>query len=146
MERSSFLEMFMTNLGFCIKGPMWKSLNKIVLLRENTNIYLISLVVLWIILVCASWSSIVSHVVYFINRLPSTVINHKTPYLTTSELNMNLGLENIFFLVTRMRLKDILFLILIIEKYLSTEILFFMKKIFSYKILSISDNGKYQKT
>jgi len=45
-----------------------------------------------------------------------------------------------------MRLKDILFLILIIEKYLSTEISFFMKKIFSYKILSISDNGKYQKT
>jgi len=40
MERRSTLAMFMTNLEFYIKGPMWKPLNKILLLRENINIYL----------------------------------------------------------------------------------------------------------
>jgi len=80
MRKSLSIMSCMIYLVFYTKGLVWRLHNRILLWRENTNIYWMLLAVWCLILDCLNLTGVFSHVVHIINRLPSISLNEKSPY------------------------------------------------------------------
>ena len=67
-------------MEFFIKPPARRLLSKMVLLNGKTDIYLRLLVLFYLELVPNQhWGDVVTTAVHFVNRMPSKVLDFKTP-------------------------------------------------------------------